>query len=68
MNMETVENHTSKAMFVGELAEKVKGEAVVSNQPVVKPGEVPFNLEQLAHVNEPYSVEGHLQKWRGTAK
>lgn len=69
--MNIVEAHTMKAMAVEELAKKMnaqKAETPVSNQTVTKTGEVPFDSEQMALANNPYLVEGHLQKWRGIAK
>lgn len=69
--MNIVEAHTMKAMAVEELAKKMnaqKAETPVSNQTVTKTGEVPFNSETMALANTPYSVEGHLQKWRSMAK
>ena len=69
--MNIVETHTMKAMAVEELAKKMdvqKAETPVSNQTVTKTGKVPFDSELMALTNNPYSVEGHLQKWRGIAK
>ena len=69
--MNTVEAHTMKAMAVEELTKKVnaqKAETAICNQTVAKTEEVPFDSELLALANNPYSVEGHLQKWRGVAK
>lgn len=69
--MNTVEAHTMKAMVVEELAKKMhvqKAETPVSNQTVAKTGEVPFDIELMALANNPYLVEGHLQKWRSVAK
>lgn len=69
--MNIVEAHTMKAMAVEELAKKMyaqKAETLVSNQTLTKTEEVPFDSELMALANNPYLVEGHLQKWRGIAK
>lgn len=69
--MNIVEAHTIKAMAVEELAKKMnaqKAETLVSNQTVTKTEEVPFDSELMALANNPYSIEGHLQKWRAIAK
>ena len=69
--MNIVETHTMKAMAVEELAKKMsaqKAETSVSNQTVTKTGEVSFDTELMALANNPYAVEGHVQKWRGIAK
>ena len=69
--MNIVEAHTIKAMAVEALAKKMnaqKAETSVSNQTVTKIGEGPFDSELMALANDPYSVEGHLQKWRGIVK
>lgn len=67
--MNIVEAHTMKAMAVEELAKKMNAQKVetpVPNQTVIKIG--PFDSELMALANNPYLVEGHLQKWRGIAK
>ena len=69
--MNIVETHTMKAMVVEELAKKMnaqKAETLVSNQTVTKTEELPFDSELMALANNPYVVEGHVQKWRGIAK
>ena len=69
--MNIVETHTMKAMAVKELAKKVnaqKAETLVSNQTETKTGEVPFDSELMALANNPYLVEGHLQKCRNVTK
>ena len=69
--MNIVEAHSMKAMAVEELAKKMNAQKVetpVSNQTATKIEEVPFDSELMALANNPYLVEGHLQKWRGIAK
>ena len=69
--MKIVEAHTMKAMVVEELSKKMNAQKVempVGNQTVANTGEVPFDSELMALANDPYLVEGHLQKWRSIAK
>ena len=70
MNMNTVDAHTMKAIAVEELAKKVIAQKTISlgNQTKAKPVEVPFDSELMTLANNPYLVEGHLQKWRCSAQ
>lgn len=67
MNVNSVEAHTIKAMFVEEKNNQ-KVEVTMSEQKVVQAKELAMISEVLDHVNNIHSVEGHLQKWRGTAR
>ena len=67
MNVNSVEAHTIKAMIV-EKNNNQKVELPVSNQIVGGAQEIAISSEVLNLVNNTHSVEGHLQKWRGTAR
>lgn len=67
MNENSVEAHTIKAMIV-ERKNNHKVEVSMSDQKVVEAKELTMNSEVLELVNSTHSVEGHLQKWRGTAR
>ena len=69
--MNIVETHAMEAMAVEELAKKMNAQKVenpVSNPTVTETEEVSFDSELMALANNPYTVEGHVQKWRGIAK
>lgn len=71
MNVNSVEAHTIKAMLGSTIAEKKssqKAEIHVSDQLVMAANDVALSSEILDVVNNTHSVEGHLQKWRGTAR
>ena len=67
MNVNSVEAHTIKAMIV-EKKNNHKVEVPMSDQKVVEAKELTMISEVLELVNSTHSVEGHLQKWRGTAR
>ena len=67
MNVNSVEAHTIKAMIVVKNNNQ-KVELPVSNQIVGGAQEIAISSEVLNLVNNTHSVEGHLQKWRGTAR
>ena len=71
MKVNSIEAHTIKAMIGNTIAEKKNNQKVevpVSDQRVVAAKEVAMSSEILDLVNNTYAVEGHLQKWRGTAR
>ncbi|MFS0877462.1 hypothetical protein AB3M91_15995 [Solibacillus isronensis] len=45
-----------------------KVEVTMSDQKVVQAKELAMSSEVLDLVNSTHTVEGHLQKWRGTAR
>ncbi|WP_413079623.1 hypothetical protein [Solibacillus isronensis] len=67
MNVNSVEAHTIKAMIVEEKNNQ-KVEVTMSDQKVVQAKELAMSSEVLDLVNSTHTVEGHLQKWRGTAR
>lgn len=67
MNVNSVEAHTIKALIVEE-KNNHKVEVPMSDQKVVEAKELAMSSEVFNYVNNTLSVEGHLQKWRGTAR
>ncbi|MEK5185309.1 hypothetical protein [Solibacillus sp. FSL W7-1324] len=69
MKLNSVEAHKIKAMVVNTIVEKKsiqKEEKAVSDPMVTETKEVAISSDEVNKVNNIYSVEGHLQKWRGT--